>query len=442
MDNHDETYRLIGLGRIPAATRDLMGDTLGSFSGLALEPGSWAAKSDGVSGVFLALPDRGFNVPEKGKFSDYASRVHRIAFALKDGTLSLSLAGTRYLRDGNGALTTGIDPQDHWIKHLGARLPSPKTAAGAGRISIDSEGLAVADDGRLFVSDEFACTVYCFSPDGQMTGVISPPDAFVPHVDGKVCFSSQDGIEVERGRMPNDGFEGLSLSPDGQRLYALLQSPLRQDRDGPQTSWRYTRLLVFDVAGQELPTTPIAHYVVELPLYGDELRPAEANDIVVLDEARILVLARDNRGFAAKKRNLTKAIAFKSVMSGSLARATNLAGSIFENKAKPVAPDGKLEPDIVPVKLTPFLDITDEAELNRVGLSARAAKRGHQLLSAKWESLVLSPVLNAKRPRERLLFVGNDNDFRTRAGFMPDGAYDGGFEHDSMVLAYRVMLPD
>ena len=442
MDNQDKAYRLIGLGRIPAATRDLMGDTLGSFSGLALEPGSWDAKGDGVSGVFLALPDRGFNVPEQGKFSDYASRVHRIAFALKDGTFSLSLAGSRYLRDGNGALTTGIDPQDHLIKHQGARVPSPKSGAGAGRISIDSEGLAVADDGRLFVSDEFACAIYGFSPDGKMTGVIPPPGAFVPHVDGTVCFSSADGTDVQRGRMPNDGFEGLSLSPDGRKLYALLQSPLRQDRDGPQTSWRYTRLLVFDVAGQDFPREPVAHYVVALPPYGDENRPAEANEIVVLDEARVLILARDNRGFGAKERHRGKPIAFKKVMIGSLAGATNLASSKYEHKAKSVAPDGNLEPEIVPVMLTPFLDIADESELNRVGLSARAATRGHQLLSAKWESLVLSPVLNAKRPRERLLFVGNDNDFRTRTGFMPDGAYDGGIEHDSMVLVYRVTLPE
>ncbi len=442
MDNHDKPYRLIALGRFPAATRDLMGDTLGSFSGLALEPGSWAAKGDSVSGVFLALPDRGFNVPEQGKFSDYASRVQRIAFALKDGTLSLTLAGTRYLRDGNGALTTGIDPQEHWIKHLGARVPSPKSGAGAGRISMDSEGLAVTADGRLFVSDEFACAIYCFSQHGQLNGVISPPAAFVPQVDGKVCFSSADGTEVERGRMTNDGFEGLSLSPDGRKLYALLQSPLRQDRDGPEASWRYTRLLVFDVAGKELPTKPIAHYVVALPLYGDEDRPAEANEIVVLDGARVLILTRDNRGFGAKARHSGKPIALKKVMIGSLVGATNLAGSKYEHKAKPVAPDGELEPDIVAVKLTPFLDIADETELNRVGLSARAARRGQQLLSAKWESLVLSPVLNAKRPRERLLFVGNDNDFRTRAGFMPDGAYDGGIEHDNLILVYRVTLPE
>ena len=78
--------------------------------------------------------------------------------------------------------------------------------------------------------------------------------------------------------------------------------------------------------------------------------------------------------------------------------------------------------------------------MNRVGLTARAGSWRCQQLSAKWEFLALSPVIDSKRPRERLLFVGNDNDFRTRSGLMPDGAYDG-FEHDNMVLVYRVRLP-
>ena len=54
---------------------------------------------------------------------------------------------------------------------------------------------------------------------------------------------------------------------------------------------------------------------------------------------------------------------------------------------------------------------------------------------------MLSPPIDAKRPRERLLFIGNDNDFRTRDGYMPDGAYDGEFDHDNFVLVYRVTLP-
>lgn len=440
----NKPYRLIAAGRLAATTRDAMGDTLGSLSAMAIEPGSWRASGDGAKGVLVTLPDRGFNKPEENHYSNYPTRLQRIGFELKGETLSLEPLGTRYLRDEKGALTTGLDPGAGTTRQFGMKLPSPKKGPAAGRISIDSEGLAIAKDGRFFIGDEFGANVYCCARDGRMTGVIAPPDAFVPMLDGEEHFSSEDELKLDQGRGPNDGFEGLSLSPDGRELYALLQSPLSQDRSNSESN-RFTRLLVHDVAEGRKPKSPKHHFVVELPLFeveGEKKRSAaEVNDIVALGDGQILILARECFGFGAKKRNSGTPIAFKKVMIGSLAGATDLAGSKYERKAKSIMRNGELDRDIAPVKLTPFLDIADEAELNRFGLTAQAAKTKLQLLSAKWESLVLSPALDAKRPNERLLFIGNDNDFRTRHGFMPEGMYDGEFEHDNMILVFRVTLP-
>ena len=437
-------YRLIALGRLPAATRDAMGDTLGSFSAMALEPGSWRATARGYSGVLVTLGDRGFNVPEDGRFSDFATRVHRIAFDLKGAKLALSPRATSYVRDEKGGLTTGLDPGLGTAKQFGALLPSPEKGAAAGRLSIDSEGLALCADKRFFISDEFAANIYACAPDGRMTGVITPPDAFVPSRKGTVCFSSREA-KVDRGRAPNDGFEGLSLSPDGKTLYALLQAPLVQDRKGKPASHRFTRLLAYDVSGRHIPQRPKAHYVVELPLFketqGGAAEIVESNEIVALGGGKFLVLVRESFGFGAKARHKKRSIAFKQVMVGSLDGATNIAGMKYERKARSVLDGGALDKGLVPMRLRPFLNIADEVELNRVGLTTRSRSWRYQQLSAKWESLVLSPPLDAKRPRERLLFVGNDNDFRTRKGFMPDGSYDGGFEHDNLVLVYRVTLP-
>jgi N-acetylglutamate synthase-like GNAT family acetyltransferase len=52
---------------LSAAARDLMGDTLGSFSALAVDPASWQRSRGGVSVKLFTLPDRGFNTPEKGE---------------------------------------------------------------------------------------------------------------------------------------------------------------------------------------------------------------------------------------------------------------------------------------------------------------------------------------------------------------------------------------
>lgn len=421
-----------------------MGDTLGSLSAMALEPGSWRASRRGYSGVFATLGDRGFNVPEDGKFSDYPTRVHRIAFELKGAKLTLTPRDTRYVRDQKGGLTTGLDPGFGSTKQFGVTLPSPAKGAVAGRLSVDSEGLALGADKRFFISDEFAANIYACAADGRMTGVITPPDAFVPSRKGSVSFSSREG-KVDRGRAPNDGFEGISLTPDGKALYALLQAPLVQDRKGKPASQRFTRLLAYDVSGRALPSRPRAHYIVELPLFEDagrsEAEPAEANEILALGGGTFLVLTRESFGFGAKARHKGRPIAFKRVMIGSLSGATNIAGMKYERKARSIMDHGALDKGLVPVRLRSFVDIADEAELNRVGLTTKARSWRYKQISAKWESLVLSPPLDPKRPRERLLFIGNDNDFRTRRGYMPDGAYDGGFDHDNMVLVYRVTLP-
>jgi hypothetical protein len=226
----------------------------------------------------------------------------------------------------------------------------------------------------------------------------------------------------------------------------MLQNPLVQDRKGEPTLRRYTRLLVYNISGKTLPRAPEAHYVVELPLHGEAIggpmtEAAEANAIDALENGKFLVLTRESFGFGAKERHKHKSIVHKQVMFGTLEGATNIAGSKFERKAKSIVKGGELNSAITPMRLTPFLDIADEEELNRVGMTAKSGNRRHQLLSAKWESLVLSPALDKKRPRERLLFIGNDNDYRTRKGFMPDGAYDAEFEHDNFVLAYRIRLP-
>src|SRR5262245_32481560 len=54
---------LYGTGRLPATTRDFLGDTLGSFSGLAIDPRTWRMTPNGFAATLYALPDRGYNDP-------------------------------------------------------------------------------------------------------------------------------------------------------------------------------------------------------------------------------------------------------------------------------------------------------------------------------------------------------------------------------------------
>ena len=71
---------LVGAGRIPADLRDRFGETFGSGSGLAVDPGSWQRTADGYRGIFYMLPDRGYNV--SGTF-DYRARLNKLAITFK-----------------------------------------------------------------------------------------------------------------------------------------------------------------------------------------------------------------------------------------------------------------------------------------------------------------------------------------------------------------------
>ncbi|PTS84570.1 hypothetical protein, partial [Caulobacter sp. HMWF009] len=73
-------HGLVGAGRLSAALRDFNGDSLGSFSSMAIS--DWKRLPDGsYAGTLTTLPDRGPNaVGTIVGTSDYANRLHRFSF--------------------------------------------------------------------------------------------------------------------------------------------------------------------------------------------------------------------------------------------------------------------------------------------------------------------------------------------------------------------------
>jgi hypothetical protein len=98
---------------------------------------------------------------------------------------------------------------------------------------------------RFWVSDEYGPYIYKFLPSGDLLQTIQPPPAFLPYVNGYLNFSAIE--EPTTGRSANQGFEGLTASPDGTTLYAMLQSAPLQDGGSDKTTNRYTRLLAYSV---------------------------------------------------------------------------------------------------------------------------------------------------------------------------------------------------
>lgn len=433
---------------LPATARDIFGDTLGSFSAIAIDPARWARRGGGWSGPVFTLPDRGFNTPAKDEYSDYPGRVHTFALTIPPkGDARLDYVSSRYVRDADGAQTTGLDPGRSTKRHLGLDAPASDRGLGESlprRLSLDAEGLARRADGSFYLSDEFSCCIYLCDAQGRMTGAIPPPPSIAPRKAKRTHFTSDDDDPPSTGRQPNDGFEGISLSPDGKTLYALMQSPLVQDLGEGAEGERFVRLLTFDVSRDPCPKTPSGHYVVELPLYVAEgkTKAPETNCILALEGGRFLVLARDGGGLGDRKGKggAARPAVFKQILQGQIDAAANLAGTAFDQGTQSVLRKGRLDPSVRALPLETAIDILDEKALNGAGLSTRAGKRGFQQISAKWEGMCLTPPLSP-RGRERFLLVSNDNDFLTRDGMMPDRAYDAGIDNPNMILIYRVMIP-
>ncbi len=449
---------LVGVGRLPANLRDKFGETFGSGSAIAVDPKSWVRTPTGYQGRFYMLPDRGFNVTGT---SDYRARVNKLFITFKplddpaavpgaqrQNSVAATLTDTILLTDAAGQSLTGLDPDG--IRRAANGFPDLPQASN-GRVSIDSESLALLPDGGFFIGDEYGPYVYRFSPTGRLLAAIRPPEAFLPKRKGKDHFASNnpgpgaqasDPPDPETGRANNQGFEGLTLTPPGGKfLVVALQSATRQDGGTSPETRRYSRLLYYDVADRERPRL-VREYVVPLPLFESadgERRVAAQSELLALDETFFLLLCRDSGNGYGTDGATSR---YRSINLLDTSRATNIAGSRYDGTV-PVAPNGKLVDGVVPATITRYIDINETAELQKFGLH-NGEPNDRNNLSEKWEGMALAPALDPANPNDYFLFVTNDNDFITQNGYQAGTPYKdaSGLEVDTMILVYRITLPE
>ncbi|HDS0948319.1 TPA: esterase-like activity of phytase family protein [Stenotrophomonas maltophilia] len=442
---------LVAAGRLPAGTVDFLGDTLGSFSSLAVQPGTWRRTATGYEGVLWTLPDRGRNDPEAGLFYDYAGRVERMQMRIDMpkgtlGTLTMVPDKGLVLKDFNGRPFTGADPGEHTVTQRGVVLPAPASGVGAGKVALDAESLQFTADGHFYIGDEYTANVYYFDAQGRLQGVIVPPLAIQPRRDGKPAFGSL--APPQTGRRNNQGVEGMGLSPDGTRLFVALQSATLQDSAQGNPAGRVnTRVLVYDVATSPTPQQPIGHYVMTLPAYahdgkGKLDRTAAQSELRALDADRFLLLARDGNGLG---KDGDDPIVYKSVLLVDVAGASNLAGTAYETGTASVLADPAsttLKEGITPARSDELLNLLDRKQLARAGLDLDTQRGPHDgLMSEKWEAMDVLPALDPQHPKDVLLLIGNDNDFIARHCRMQGETCDSPYDNDNRVLVYRLTLP-
>lgn len=353
-------------GFIPADAVDFLGETIGGI-GSAIEVFD--------EGKLVMLSDRG---PGDGTV-DYRPRLQVYLTSHGGSSLTTTLDRTILLKDGNGKAYSGLFPEAG-MKEL------PKLADG--RECIDPEGLAVAPDGRFFVSEEYGPGIFEFSAEGKFLRRFETPAECVPRGEDGVNFAAEEVEELESGREPNRGFEGLTLMPGGKTLAVILQSGLIQDGGRASTA---VRLYLYNIASGKaissyaVPFSDLTALNSGTPA-GKSIQQKHLvySSLSALPDGRLLALERENFGADGTKK--PDAARYKGVVLLDPTAADNILG-------KP------LTADVLRVKQVQLLNL---AELDEKALGV--PREG---LGAKWEGIAL---LGVKDGRAQLM-LASDNDF-------------------------------
>lgn len=349
---------------IDANTLDASGGTLvndgrlGFFSDIYYD----AARNE-----WWALSDRG---PGGGTLR-YDTRVHRFKIDVDpvSGAVSnFQVMKTVIFRKG-GSEFDGFAPE----------------VAGPLGFAFDPEGIVVNPrTGHLLVSDEYGPSLYEFNRAGHRVRTYETPANLVPrNADSGVANFASD-VGNTAGKRTNRGFEGLAISPDGQTVYAMLQSAMLDEGSSAGT---LNRIVAFDTR-----TTRVkAQYAYRMEA-SSQGRGISA--LVALSDNEFLVLERNNRGLGVPDANL--AGPNKKVFRIDLGGATDVSGIDLDAAGAVFTPVAKSN-------VTPWLDLAASATLAHPSLASLGG-----VSPEKWEGLAIGPRL---KDGSYLVLAGTDNDY-------------------------------
>jgi hypothetical protein len=294
------------------------GFRLGGFSGLV------AADNSGLN--FVTTTDRGPNgeIKVNGQtemafpIPNYTPRLVKLRL---DGD-KLQVADTILLRLPEGFTDpvtksreiTGLPPFEEQGDE--AYSPDGKQNYGTDPNGVDTESLALdSRDGSYWIGEEYGPSILHVASDGTILMRIMPR--------GRAVNAPGQNVrellpEVITRRRVNRGFEGLAVSPDGTRVFAMLQSPLANPDDKTAENSRNIRILVLDIGDANSPK--LAGVYVYLTQSANEAGVKKQDnikigDIAAISRTMILVGERDSEEGGS----------YKTVYKVDLSNATDLS---------------------------------------------------------------------------------------------------------------------
>ena len=380
--------------------------------------------------TFLAVPDRGPNAIAYNKaIDDTASYINRFQTLIlrleassKDGslpyTLDPKLVDTTLLHAreplvygdgaaanvGDGAPALNATNHTHYFTGRSDNFTPTKPSTYPRDARLDPESIRVARDGAsVFISDEYGPYVYRFDRrTGERIAVYRVPASFAVTTLSPV---GSDEISLNTsGRVANKGMEGLAISPDGDTLFGVMQSPLIQDGG---TNGGFTRILRIDLRNGK--TTQFAYPLTNLSTTATPNYPT-VSDIVAVNDHELLLDERDGKGLGDDS-----TAKFKQIYHVDIADAQDVSQTFGESGLKPYA-----------IKKTLFLDVVKA--LTDHGIAATD-------IPAKIESLAFGPDVRVGGALRHTLFIANDNDF---VGTVKDTNHPNGIDNPNQFFVFAI----
>ncbi|MFI2281132.1 esterase-like activity of phytase family protein [Nocardia beijingensis] len=246
---------------------------LGEFGGVSVQGSGYGSAFTPVPGStdeFYGLTDRGPNVEGRAKneklaplpaFTPAIAKFELVGgkAVLKSAIPLKNAAGQPF----NGLIDTAAGTGETFRDLDGAVLPP--TDHG-----IDSEGLAALPDGTFWVSDEYGPFLVHFDAGGTELERLT----------------AGNGLPKELSlRTPNQGMEGLTITPDGSTLVGIVQSALSEPGVASAREVPMTRIVTVD-----LKTRAVKEFVYPLEEPKQKLAVSE---ITALTGTTFLVDERD-----------------------------------------------------------------------------------------------------------------------------------------------------
>lgn len=319
--------------------------------------------------IFYLLTDRGPNADgatHESKVFPMPSFVPHVGkFRLQNG--ELILIEKIELKDKDGSYFSGIpNAKGDGSTNETAYNLKGEIISNDNRRGLDTEGLAIAPDGSLWISDEYGPYIMRFDAKGNLLEEFSPFNDVLP--------------QHYATRRPNRGMEGLTISKDGKTLYGMMQSPLYYPSEETKNKSTVIRIISIHLENKDISEYV---YLLDDPKY-------VVSEIEAINDSEFLVLERDS-DFPINGKG------FKKIFKINLSNTTNIAGD------------------------SRSFEIMSAEELSKNNIRTAKKELFLDILAAIPDYPHDKPEGIALINNNRTLCIVNDDDFGIDAPNVPDG---------------------